>query len=724
MSYIQSAIPFVPILPLLGALILGLLGKKIYTKFGENVTGILGCTMPFASAVIAVTSFITMNGLDVSERIIRISMTHWVSVADLQLQWTFRYDPLSAVMLLVVTIIGTLIHIYGMGYMHDDRSFSRFFAYMNLFLASMLMLVLGDNIVIMFLGWEGVGLCSYLLIGFWFTEEQNAIAGKKAFIVNRIGDLGFLTGILLVAFFSMKLFGSTDLSFTQLQSRIDVFAQQTFFGFPLLEVIGICFFIGAMGKSAQIPLYVWLPDAMAGPTPVSALIHAATMVTAGVYMMGRVFFLYTLAPHALGFISLIAALTCFFSATIGMAQFDIKKVLAYSTVSQLGYMFLAMSVGAFSAGIFHLLTHAAFKAALFMASGSVIVALHHKQDMREMGGLLKKMPVTGYSFIAATLAIMGFPLTSGFFSKDEILWKAFIQGSPLLWLVGFVAAGITSFYMWRLVFMTFFGETRADKHTWDHCKEQPKRTVVPIAILAVAALTIGFWNVPHFLGGHSNFSNFLDPVVHDLSSSPMENFSKIQLAQKTEHISNAEKAMKPESGHQVATEHGVESGHAVQEDHTALEWGLMIASVAWTFFTGFLAYIFYMRYPKAREQIMSGVVAQKIFMVLNNKYFVDEFYEAVVITPIRKTFDFLAAFDQKVVDGLVNFAAYMGRIGSAFIGIFDNEIVDGLVNGTGWGTQAGGKGASSLQSGKIQTIIASSLIIFIIIVASVVLFLR
>lgn len=353
-----------------------------------------------------------------------------------------------------------------------------------------------------------------------------------------------------------------------------------------------------------------------------------------------------------------------------------------------------------------------------MGSGSIIVALHHKQDMREMGGLLKKMPITGFSFIAATLAIMGFPLTSGFFSKDEILWKAFIQGSPMLWLVGFVAAGITSFYMWRLVFMTFFGENRSDKHTWEHCEEQPKRTVVPIAILAVAALTVGFWNVPHFLGGHSNFTNFLDPVVHDMTAPPMETYHKIQLAKKGE-----------ESGHatHVTTDQHAETaagGHEVHEDHTALEWGLMIASVAWTFFTGFLAWIFYMKYPQAREKIMSGAWAKKIFVLLNNKYFVDELYEAVVITPIRKTFDFLAAFDQMVVDGLVNFAGFMGRITSSFIGVFDNEVVDGVVNGTGWGAQTGGKGASSLQSGKIQTIIASSLIIFIIIVVSVVLFLR
>jgi len=697
---------------LLGAIFLGLIGKKVYKKYGEDVTGIIGCSAPILSAILAFTSFFVLLSLDPADRIIQIHLIDWFSVADLDIQWAFRYDPLSALMLMIVTGIGSLIHIYGMGYMHSDKSFSRFFAYMNLFITSMLLLVLGDNIIIMFLGWEGVGLCSYLLIGFWFDEEANAIAGKKAFITNRIGDLGFLVGIFLVVMYSYNVFGSVNLSFSELQLRIGELSQQTFAGFPLLEVIAFCFFIGAMGKSAQIPLYVWLPDAMAGPTPVSALIHAATMVTAGVYMMGRLFFLYTLAPHVLGFVAVIAALTCFFSATIGMAQFDIKKVLAYSTVSQLGYMFLAMSVGAFSAGIFHLLTHAAFKAALFMGSGSVIVALHHKQDMRGMGGLLKKMPVTGLSFIAATLAIMGFPLTSGFFSKDEILWKAFIQGSPALWAVGFVAAGITSFYMWRLVFMTFFGETRADKHTWDHCKEQPKRTVVPIAILAIAALTLGFLNVPHFLGGHSNFTNFLDPVVHDIQGKPAENFHKIQL----------EAAHTETSTSQAATsEH--HSGDGAEVDHTALEWGLMCASVAWTLFTAFLAYILYIKKPEVREKIMSALVSQNIFKVLYNKYYVDEFYEAVVINPIRRLFEFLAAFDAMIVDGLVNLAGFLGRALSVFTGVFDNEVVDGAVNGAGWTAQTGGRGASSIQSGRIQTVIGSSVVIFLVIVVLVVFFL-
>jgi NADH-quinone oxidoreductase subunit L len=342
-----------------------------------------------------------------------------------------------------------------------------------------------------------------------------------------------------------------------------------------------------------------------------------------------------------------------------------------------------------------------------MGSGSVIVALHHKQDMREMGGLLKKMPVTGWSFIAATLAIMGFPLTSGFFSKDEILWKAFIQGSPALWLVGFTAAGITSFYMWRLVFMTFFGTPRMDHHTWEHCEEQPKRTVVPIAILAVAALLIGFLNVPHFLGGHSSFTNYLDPVVHDITGTPAENYEKI--AAVAHHTGD------------VAAAHQASDGHAV--DHTALEWGLMIASVVWTFFTAFLAYFFYIKAPETRAKIMSLLSMQKLFMILNNKYYVDEFYEAVVLTPIRKLFEFLAAFDAMIVDGLVNLAGILGKALGVFTGVFDSEIVDGAVNGAGWTAQTGGKGASYLQSGRIQTVIGSSLILFLAIVVAVVYFL-
>ena len=701
MSFIESMIPWVPILPLFGAFVLGIFGKKIFEKFGENVTGVIGCATPALAAVIAFTSFFKMTGLPVEDRIITMHLTEWFSVADFQVAWSFRYDPLTSLMLMIITGIGTLIHIYAMGYMHKDQSFWRFFAYINLFLASMLMLVLGDNLLIMFLGWEGVGLCSYLLIGFWFTEKENAVAGKKAFIVNRVGDLGFLAGMFLFLMYSSKHFDTVTLSFLELRERIGVLQGETVWGWPLLEVIACCFFVGAMGKSAQIPLYVWLPDAMAGPTPVSALIHAATMVTAGVYMIGRMYFLFTLAPNALMFVAIIAAITCFFAATIGMAQYDIKKVLAYSTVSQLGYMFLAMGVGAFSAGIFHLLTHAAFKAALFMGSGSVIVGMHHEQDMRKMGGLIKKMPITGWSMIAATFAIMGFPLTSGFFSKDEILWKAFINGSPMLWLVGFTAAGITSFYMWRLVFMTFFGTTKADKETWDHCHEQPKRTVVPIAILAVAALTIGFLNIPHVLGGHLGFTHYLDPVVKDLPVSPAEHFELLK------------------AGGQIGADTVAQVEHV---DHTAMEWTLMAASVAWTFFTAFLAYFFYMKNEGARLSIMKGALAQKIFWVLNNKYFVDELYEKIILTPIRKLFHFLSWVDAKVVDGVVNGAAWVTRMLARFSGEVDRTIVDGTVNEAAWFAQLGGQGFSQMQSGKVQRLVGSSAIVFVLMVGVIVYF--
>ena len=691
MDFITTAIPFVPILPLFGAIILGLFGKKIYEKFGEDVTGIIGVATPALAAVLAFGSFFALLGLDENARNIQINLAEWLYVADLQVDWTFRYDNLSAFMLLIITGIGTLIHIYAMGYMHGDKSFWRFFAYINLFLASMLMLVLGDNLLIMFLGWEGVGLCSYLLIGFWFDEEANAAAGKKAFLFNRVGDLGFITGMFLLiwAFYNSADYSSVSLSFMEIQERIGYLAQGTIWGYPLLEVIAICFFIGAMGKSAQLPLYVWLPDAMAGPTPVSALIHAATMVTAGVYMIARLYFLYSLAPDALLFIAWVGAITCFIAATIGMAQMDIKKVLAYSTVSQLGYMFIGMGMGAFSAGAFHLLTHAAFKAALFMGSGSIIVALHHQQDMRQMGGLLKKMPITGWSMIFGTLAIMGFPGTSGFFSKDEILEAAFISGNTGIWAFGFLAAGVTSFYMWRLIFMTFFGEYRGDKETWDHCHEQPKRTVYPIAILGVLSLLIGFLNVPGYLGGTEIFTHFLQPAVIDMSD---------------------QAKMVP--GY-------VETHH---ESHLLLEWGLLVGTVAWTAFTGFLAYYLYMVNPALREKIMQRPNFKGMFTVLSNKYYVDEFYQVGIIEPIQKFYRFLSKVDEKIVDGVVNGSAKVTLFISQIASLFDKKIVDGAVNETAWMFQMGGRGFSLMQDGKIQALIGSAAILFSAVITVIILY--
>jgi len=673
---IETLIPLVPILPFVGALVLGLFGKRIQAALGEAATGIIGCLMPALAALISFGSFFELIGRPESERVVVMTLAPWVSVAEFQVSWSFLYDPLSAVMIMIITGIGTLIHIYSMGYMTKDESFWRFFAYINMFLGAMLLLVLGNNLLVMFLGWEGVGLCSYLLIGFWFNVDENAYAGRKAFIVNRVGDLGFLVGMFTLIYFSAMNFEVVTLSFGELGGRMQVLSMYKMWGFPVLEVAAFAFFIGAMGKSAQIPLYVWLPDAMAGPTPVSALIHAATMVTAGVYMIGRMYFMYTMAPMTLQFISIIAALTCFLSATIGMAQYDIKKVLAYSTVSQLGYMFLAMGMGAYSAGIFHLLTHAAFKATLFMGAGAVIVALHHEQDMRKMGGLLKKMPITSYSFIAATFAIMGFPGTSGFFSKDEILEQAF-EHAPALWVFGIAAAGITSFYMWRLVFMTFFGTYRGDDHTWEQCHEGPKRTVVPIAILAFAALTLGYLNIPDVLGGSYGFSQYLSPVVTDIDS------------------------------HKAVVEHS-----ASAEDGEWVEWVLMLSSTTLSIFTAWLAYFFYILRPDLRESLMSGGLARSIFKVLSEKYYVDEFYDMAIVNPLKRLFILLYSFDRWVVDGLVNLSGYLSRGLAQIAGLFDSGIVDGVVNELAWASQTTGKGFSLMQSGRIQVLIASTLILF------------
>ncbi|MBF0197785.1 MAG: NADH-quinone oxidoreductase subunit L [Planctomycetes bacterium] len=738
MNIIYKFIPFVPILPLLGAIFLGLFGKKFHKKFGETATGIVGCLTPGLAGIIAYTCFFILLSMPEAERSVTVEMAPWFGTGIFQIGWTLTYDVLSAMMLLIITGIGFLIHVYAMGYMQGDKSFWRFFSYVNLFTASMLMLVLGDNLIVMFLGWEGVGLCSYLLIGFWFDTEANAVAGKKAFITNRVGDLGFLTGIFLIMMFSMQNpdFLEITLSFDELSQRIGYLAEQSIWGLPLLEVVGFCFFIGAMGKSAQIPLYVWLPDAMAGPTPVSALIHAATMVTAGVYMMARMNFLYSLAPQTLGIVAIIASLTCIFSASIGLTQFDIKKVLAYSTVSQLGYMFVAMGVGAYSAGVFHLLSHAAFKAALFMGSGAVIVAMHHEQDMRKMGGLLKKMPVTGWSFILATFAIMGFPGTCGFFSKDEILWKAFSQGNYFLWLIGFIAAGMTSFYMWRLVFMTFFGKTRADHHTYEHCHEQPKRTVLPIAILAIASMLIGWLNVPHFLGGHSNFSQYLSPEVKDLSVAPAVHYKEL-MANKAAH--NNHQATAPSghaheehhaedhSGHAAHGEisahggdaahgenaaHGEDAAHGGHADHSQLEWDLMVASVLWTLFTAFLAYIMYLGKPQLRLFIMRFSLSRSVFTLLYNKYYVDELYEAVILNRLRDLYILMSAVDKYIVDGVVNLMGWLSKVLAKITGGFDAEFVDGNINGAADMIQQGGRLVSRMQAGKVQKVILSSLLIF------------
>src|SRR5216684_741089 len=449
--------------PLAGWLILGVGGGKLTRR----VIGILACG---TVALAFVASVAASRHPAVSAGGLSAPLFSWISVGTLAVPAGLLMDRLSSLMALVVTGVGFLIHVYSIGYMADDRSYARYFAYLNLFIASMLLLVLGSNLLVLFVGWELVGLCSYLLIGFWFDRERAAQAGRKAFVVNRIGDAGFLLGILLLATSTGTLeFG-----------RIGALASQMVPG--LLTAITLLLFVGATGKSAQLPLYVWLPDAMEGPTPVSALIHAATMVTAGVYMVTRLNAIFQLSPIAMDVVAIVGATTAIFAASMALVQNDIKRVLAYSTISQLGYMFLALGVGAFAAGIFHLMTHAFFKALLFLGAGSVIHAMSGEQDIRKMGGLWEKIPNTARTFAVATLAIAGIFPFAGFFSKDEILGQAFDRFF-LMWIVGFITAGMTAFYMFRLLFLTFFGYSRADEHAQKHIHESPPAMTVPLMIL-------------------------------------------------------------------------------------------------------------------------------------------------------------------------------------------------------------------------------------------------
>ncbi|MCS6925847.1 MAG: NADH-quinone oxidoreductase subunit L [Candidatus Binatia bacterium] len=513
----------------------------------------------------------------------------WITAGRLQVDFALRVDPLSATMILIVTGVGFLIHVYSTGYMAHDEDVARYFAYLNLFTASMLLLVLGDNLLLLFVGWEGVGLCSYLLIGFWYTDDEKASAGKKAFIVNRIGDAGFLLGIFLL-FWSLGAKGVWTLSFAEIQTHAGLLAVET------VTVICLLLFVGATGKSAQIPLYVWLPDAMAGPTPVSALIHAATMVTAGIYMIARLHFLYSMAPTALAVVAIVGALTAFFAATIALVQTDIKRVLAYSTVSQLGYMFLGLGVGAYSAGVFHLMTHAFFKALLFLGAGSVIHAMSDEQDIRRMGGLKTKMPITYGTFLVACLAIAGFPGLSGFFSKDLILEEtvASPHGSVVLWLIGTLTAGLTAFYMFRLLFVTFWGETRAPHEVAHHIHESPTVMTMPLVLLAVLS----------FIGGYFTLVPFLAPVFGGHHPA---------------HVSALVKYLPTVAG---------------------------LAGIG-------LAYQMYVRDPAMAERVAQRYAA--VYRLLLNKYYVDELYDRFVVQPVVAASQWLwRVWDTVIIDGTVN----------------------------------------------------------------------
>src|SRR2546426_1310794 len=515
----------IPLFPLAGAAVMLLVGKRLQ----NSAVSVVCVGSVFVSFVFSLGAVWQLLERPAAERVAQKILFEWVpagltqtssgKLVNFVAEWGLLLDPLSAVMILVVTGVGFLIHFYSIGYMAQEGGYYRFFGYMNLFMFAMLTLVLANNMLLMFVGWEGVGLCSYLLIGFYFLKKSASDAGKKAFIVNRIGDAGFILGILLTAatlgtirFTSQGLPDAADASgiVQALKSAADAHALAS--GAPVLTAIALLLFVGATGKSAQIPLYVWLPDAMEGPTPVSALIHAATMVTAGVYMVVRMNAIYQLAPIAMDVVAIVGAATAIFAASMALVQNDIKKVLAYSTISQLGYMFLALGVGAFSAGIFHLMTHAFFKALLFLGAGSVIHAMSGEQDIQKMGGLWDKIPITAKTFCAATLAIAGIPPLAGFFSKDEILGQAF-ERHPALWVVGFITAGMTAFYMFRLLFLTFFGYSRADEHVEKHIHESPYTMTVPLMILAVLSVIGGWIGWPESLFGSNHFEHFLEPVL-------------------------------------------------------------------------------------------------------------------------------------------------------------------------------------------------------------------
>lgn len=590
----------IPVLPLLGFIINGL-GYKVLPK---SVVAFIGSSTILGSFSIVVSLFLgIMNG---TLPITTISFYDFITVGSFNIPFSFLVDELSVLMMLIITGVGFLIHIYSAGYMHDDEGFNKFFSYLNLFIFFMLLLVLGSNYVIMFIGWEGVGLCSYLLIGFWFKNNAYNDAAKKAFIINRVGDLGFLLGMFLIAI----NFGS--LEFATVFDLAKDLSPDTL-GVTALTGITILLFIGATGKSAQLPLYTWLPDAMAGPTPVSALIHAATMVTAGIYMIARSNILFTLAPVTMAIIAFVGIATALFAATIGMFQNDIKKVLAYSTVSQLGYMFLALGVGSFTGALFHVMTHAFFKALLFLGAGSVIHGMSGEQDIRNMGGLKSKMPITFITFLIGTIAISGIPPFAGFFSKDEILAKAF-EVSPILWGLGVIGAMFTAFYMFRLLFLTFFGTFRGTHEQEHHLHESPMSMTVPLIVLAIFSMMGGFLNVPSVLGGNSNLGNYLKPI-----------FENSMLL--TESI-----------------------GHALSHE---TEYLLMAISVSVALISIIVAFVIYI----SKKTVPASDSVEKSFLsnLVSNKYYVDEFYYAFITKPL----DYISTAFYKVVeksgiDGLVN----------------------------------------------------------------------
>jgi NADH-quinone oxidoreductase subunit L len=787
----------IPLFPFVGAVINGILGKKLQDRFGKAAVHVIAVGMMCAAAAVALAAFVKLYGLPSHARFLLDDVFPMIHIGKFKVNMAFAIDPLSGMMALIITLIGTGIHIYSTGYMADEPSYWRFFCYLNLFVFSMLLLVLGDSFIIMFFGWEGVGLCSYLLIGFWYKEKKNATAGMKAFVVNRVGDWGFVTGLFFLfwglggswsavnhkyypdvaegavqatypvvvtdepseapgakkepvgeavekmehhgARHEMLAVGPTVV-FRDLRNQLsmtsangdrplaDSLMSKTVWGMPLVFLIGLCFFIGATGKSAQIPLYVWLPDAMAGPTPVSALIHAATMVTAGVYMIARLNFLFVLSPGAMTVVACVGALTALFAATIGLFQYDIKKVLAYSTVSQLGFMFIGVGVGAYWAGVFHLLTHACFKACLFLGSGSVIHGMHHlthhrehahghgghggdqqhsahghdehkpterdprlqvdpvdPQDMRNMGGLGKLMPRTRLTYLIACWAIAGFPWAAGFYSKDEILWKAFSNHSTvvpgaLIWLVGLIAATCTSFYMFRSYYLTFEAREPSPEHK-EHVHESPISITGVLLVLAAASILVG-----PILGFPSLFTH-KDPLL--------EQWLEPVTANSAYYLSGA---------------------RAFAENH-GLEIAFMLLSIGVATLGWFAARVLYKDIAASEARLASWKAQyRRIHALVYEKYRVDEVYQVLFVGTFDAAARACSWFDSNIVDGLVNLMGTITRGIAWADGLVDKYIVDGAVNGVAWLFLEGSRRVRRIQTGRINNYVLGVVVGIIILV--------
>ncbi len=611
----------IPLLPIAGAALNGALGGRA----PKSAVTAIGVGAPLLSLGLALTALVQYAS--VYPRAVEETLYAWTA-GPLKIDVAFLLDPLSALMLFVVTFVGFWIHVYSVGYMSHEEGYRRYFAYLNLFMGAMLLLVLGANYLVTFVGWEGVGLCSYLLIGFYYDQDFPPYAGKKAFIVNRVGDFAFLVGMFaLVARYGSLRYLDV---FPRLAADPGPATAHYAIGLSFAGFVALCLFVGAMGKSAQIPLYVWLPDAMAGPTPVSALIHAATMVTAGVYMVARSNAIYQLAPGVSGFVALIGAATAIFAATIGLAQNDIKKVLAYSTVSQLGYMFLAAGLGAYTASLFHVMTHAFFKALLFLGSGSVIHAMGGEQDMRRMGGLRKHLPATYWTFVVGAVAIAGIPPFAGFFSKDAILAAAAGGGKWALYLVGLVTAGLTAFYMFRAVFLTFHGEFRGTEDQRHHLHESPPVMTLPLVVLAIGAVVAGWVGIPAALSFGARldwFDRFLEPALWKVAGHP----------------------------------------RAVHEMGAGVEIGLMVLSVAVAVAGILLAKRLYDRADGVQEDEAIASRFPAVYRTLANKYYVDELYDRMIVRPLARLSGFFWKWiDGFLIDGSVNGSASLADLLGGF----------------------------------------------------------